>query len=129
MSISRSLPRGQSALPGFEPELLNGKVWDLSTVDYYFERFWAAYPRRIAKPVAERSFRNAMEAGVNPQVMAAGLQAWIAYWQHENRPQFIPHPSTWLNQQRWNDEPPVSRNTHPGVDYIRRQLADLDAEG
>jgi hypothetical protein len=35
----------------------------------------------------------------------AGLRA--ARWPEDR--QFIPHPATWLNQGRWDDEAPPSR--------------------
>ena len=34
-----------------------------------------------------------------------GLLNYIKFWEHnKTEKQFIPHPSTWINQRRWEDE-------------------------
>jgi uncharacterized protein YdaU (DUF1376 family) len=66
-----------------------------------FADFWAAYPRKAGKGAAEKAFAAAIAKGATVAEIAAGLnrQAWPA------DPQFIPHPATWLNQRRWQDDP------------------------
>jgi hypothetical protein len=71
----------------------------------FFEQFWTAYPRKVGKPAARRAFATACRKCPLPE-MGAGLRRWRAYWAYRNEPQFVPHPSTWLNQERWNDDPP-----------------------
>lgn len=67
-----------------------------------FELFWDSYPRKIAK-------QNALKAWlkVNPDVekiMAAlEVQKDSEQWRKDGG-QFIPHPATWLNGRRWEDE-------------------------
>jgi hypothetical protein len=39
----------------------------------------------------------------------AGLNRWKACEQWQN-PRFIPHPSTFLNQERWKDMPPAQES-------------------
>lgn len=73
-----------------------------------FERFWRAYPRKVGKPAARRAFMAMCKANVDLRVVSAGLHAWMAYWAERGQPDYIPHPSTWLNQHRWNDSPPVA---------------------
>ena len=35
-----------------------------------------------------------------------GLSVWSIYWKTaKTEERFIPHPSTWLNDQRWQDKP------------------------
>lgn len=76
---------------------------DLSWVDLFESWFWTVYPRKVGKPAALRAWK-----AVRPQsqqtidAMAAGLKLWRATW---TEPQFTPHPSTWLNQRRWEDKP------------------------
>jgi hypothetical protein len=45
-----------------------------------------------------------------------GLCAWRSVWIAENRLQFVPYASSWLNGQRWTDELPdqwaVSHASH-----------------
>jgi hypothetical protein len=70
-----------------------------------FARFWEAYPRKIGKGAAEKAYRAACAkiGGPDPPgVLLAALERVKATWRE---PEFIPHPSTWLNQSRWEDEP------------------------
>ena len=75
-----------------------------------FEQFWAAYPRKVGKGDARKSWRKI--EGV-PSLLTKILSSIAAQkkwpqWTKDGG-QFIPHPSTWLNQKRWLDggiEPP-----------------------
>ena len=67
--------------------------------DTAFDSFWARYPRKIGKPAAVKAWKAAK---ADPPAVMAGLERWIGQW-HD--PQFIPHPSTFLNQRRWEDAP------------------------
>jgi hypothetical protein len=68
-----------------------------------FEEFWSAYPRKIAKAVARKAFAKLTE---QQQLDACkAIDDHNAYWQaKETELEFIPHPATWLNQERWEDE-------------------------
>lgn len=72
-----------------------------------FERFWESYPRKVAKPAALKAYRalcNAPKA--EREKLGEGLDKWKAYWiAAKTFPQYIPHPSTFLNQRRFNDTP------------------------
>lgn len=67
----------------------------------HFEDFWAAYPRKVGKLAAERAFKVALAKGATVTDLAAGLNRQV--WPSD--PRFVPHPATWLNQGRWNDDP------------------------
>jgi hypothetical protein len=71
---------------------------------HYFDQFWAAYPRKVGKPAARRAFLAAVKRAMLLDI-AEGLARWRGHWAAENRPEFIPHPATWLNQDRWDDQP------------------------
>jgi hypothetical protein len=70
-----------------------------------FDRFWTCYPRKVAKPTAMRTWKSKVRAR-DVEVVLAGLAVWCEYWRARNEPEFIPHPSTWLNAESWNDQPP-----------------------
>jgi hypothetical protein len=75
----------------------------------YFDDFWTVYPRKVGKPAARRAWNGAVKRAAVIDI-AEGLRRWVEHWRAENRPEFIPHPSTWLNQDRWDDEPtPASK--------------------
>ena len=67
--------------------------------------FWSAYPRKTGKGAARKAWAKATD---RPPILAilANIQAHVDsdQWQREGG-QFIPHPATWLNQKRWDDEP------------------------
>lgn len=70
--------------------------------DEQFERFWKSYPRRIAKGSAKTAFEKALKKIEFEDLIVAVEN----YASNPDLPdlQFIPHPTTWLNQERWNDE-------------------------
>jgi len=83
--------------------------------DEHFEGFWAAYPRKIGKAAARRAWDKAMRV-TTPDVIGAALRA--AEWPED--PQYIPHPATWLNQGRWDDQPaPVILKERPEDELAR----------
>ena len=72
-----------------------------------FEQFWNAWPknRRIAKSTAFGIFENKYDQlpKINKLLQILELHKKQDQWQEEDG-RFIPHPRTWLNQKRWNDE-------------------------
>ena len=71
-----------------------------------FERFWSVYPRKIGKQSAKRAF-DRVKVPLETLVTAVERQKCSDQWT-QNNGQFIPHPATWLNQGRWDDELPES---------------------
>lgn len=72
-----------------------------------FESFWSAYPRKTAKPKAAQAFaRLSPDAGLLSRMLAAvSQQARSEQWTKDGG-QFIPHPASWLNARRWEDQLP-----------------------
>lgn len=67
-----------------------------------FDEFWAAYPRKAAKAAAVKAWAKAVR-DTDPSII---IQGAIRYSQDANRdPAFTAHPATWLNGQRWLDDP------------------------
>lgn len=69
-----------------------------------FNRFWEAYPRKVGKDAARSAFakRKPDEAMLTRMVTAIEAQKRTEQWQRDGG-QYIPHPSTWLNQGRFDD--------------------------
>jgi hypothetical protein len=74
-------------------------------VSVAFETFWKTSPRKTGKASASRSFERAVKKGVPAEKIIAAVETHKrgAGWKKDNG-QFIPHPTTWLNQGRWDDE-------------------------
>lgn len=71
-----------------------------------FKEFWDAYPRKASKGAARTAWSKAI-AKADPSVIIA---AAAAYRDDPNREDgFTAHAATWLNQERWDDEPLPSR--------------------
>lgn len=78
---------------------------DLSPIDRRFERFWKAYPRKVGKGAAEKSFKKYKPDDALTERMIVSVEAHKRsdQWKRDGG-QYIPHPATWLNQRRWEDE-------------------------
>lgn len=81
-----------------------------------FESFWLIYKRKIDKGRAEKSF-NRLTA--QEKILAAGgAKKWAQYWDADKTDlQYIPHPTTWLNNKRWQVEPPKATKKAPANAY------------
>lgn len=92
-----------------------------SGVDVRFETFWSAYPRKVGKDAARKAFgkRKPDEALLRVMLEAVAVQAQSPTWTKDGG-QFIPHPSTWLNEGRWQDESGPARSSD---DPVARLLA------
>ena len=68
-----------------------------------FDEFWSLYPRKIAKATARKAWAK---LSAEQQLMAAkAIDTHCQYWSaKETELEFIPHPATWLHQERWEDE-------------------------
>jgi hypothetical protein len=73
-----------------------------------FENFWEAYPRKIAKGAAAKAWPAALRrCGGDPALIIKGAEAFGAQPGREDK--FTPYPATWLNADRWLDEPEPSQ--------------------
>ncbi len=89
-----------------EKEKINNKV-SKETYMHEFEVFWAAYPRHTGKQDAYKAFVKLKPDEALMAAILAGIekQKQSAQWTKDGG-QFIPHPATWLNGCRWEDELP-----------------------
>lgn len=71
-----------------------------------FEAFWRAYPLKVKKGDAFASWRTHVKTAeqVAATMHALSWQVSQAEWTREGG-RAIPHPTTYLNQHRWEDEP------------------------
>jgi len=97
-----------------------------------FEAFWSTYPRRVGKGAARKAYEKAIKI-TTPEAIMAGLHRQLAYYATREQ-QFIPHPSTWLNQERWADDPqpsrpqPMQRRAGDMGGFAQEFLERLDAQ-
>ena len=105
-----------------------------------FDTWWAAYPKKVAKRLARKKFNDLTKEMPPLDQMLAILEmqkrskAWL-----KNDGEFIPHPTTYLNQGRWEDELEVTlpkdivnekpwHETWPGIVAKGRELGLLESQ-
>jgi uncharacterized protein YdaU (DUF1376 family) len=71
-----------------------------------FDTFWSAYPRKVGKSEARKAW-DKIGPSVDRCIQTLRWQVQSHDWLKEDG-KYIPHPTTWLNQGRWDDEPPQS---------------------
>lgn len=77
-----------------------------------FLEFWRIYPRKEGKKTAYRAFLAAQGGEATTTILAGAHR----FANDPNLPldkTFIPHPATWLNGGRWDDEPLPERKLSP----------------
>lgn len=83
------------------------KEEDKDNIQEGFEQFWDIYPRKAGKQEARRAFDRALKVATLEEIISGAR----TYATDPNRqPQFTAHPTTWLNQGRWSDEPLPTRS-------------------
>lgn len=95
-----------------------------------FTMFWMAYPRHEGKQNAQRAFEKLKpdESMLETMLRAIERQKQTSQWQ-ESGGQFIPHPATWLNQRRWEDEPLIGSKKPQNVaqDFTQRDYSQEES--
>lgn len=99
-----------------------------ASLDRAFDKFWAVYPRHTAKQDAKKAFMKVSpdDSLLNIMLTAIQRQKQTDQW---SDPRYIPHPATWLNGRRWEDEPQRA-TMKPGkvVSAAQYQQRDYDEE-
>ena len=83
-----------------------------------FDTFWKAYPRKSNKAFARRCFDKVKvnQELLDKMLKAIAQQKKSTQWQ---KPEYIPHPSTWLNGERWEDEISTAKPDRSAYDKLR----------
>jgi hypothetical protein len=83
-----------------------------------FDKFYALYPRKQGRRAAEKSWQRL--SSLEQQDALEALPNHIEYWKlKQTEKDFIPHPATWINQGRWEDEldMEVKKNKKPDLPW------------
>ena len=79
------------------------------------DRFWCATPRKVGKRASQTAHKAAIKRA-SPELIQRATEAHAAIWNELTGYQskkgkdkiealkFCPHPATWLNGDRWEDE-------------------------
>ena len=76
-----------------------------------FNIFYKAYPKKVAKAKVLSWFKSNKPKDDLFQVMMKQLEVFKkSYNWNKDNGQYIPNPTTWLNQKRWEDEIEITTN-------------------
>ena len=101
-----------------------------------FDAFWEVYPRKVSKAAAAKAWKAGKLGSITDGIVADVQKRIATEWKGAEM-QYIPHPATYLNQRRWEDEtPPQERHNrtsldrdpsqNPALDYQQREYTDAD---
>ena len=73
-----------------------------------FLRWYVEYPRKVAIQAARLAYVRALKVADkhDPDNAEALLLEGLRRFKFSPDPTYRPHPATWLNQRRWQDEAP-----------------------
>jgi hypothetical protein len=99
-------------------DIKNDKNVKNNNTDGDFDKFYSAYPRKVAKPAAIRAFKKIkpnhelLNAILKDIEMRKKSREWL-----KSGGQFIPYPATYLNQRRWEDKEDKKINLKDEIYY------------
>lgn len=91
-----------------------------------FDQFWSIYPLKKDKPAGRRAFKSAMKR-VSLETILDGAKR---YRDDPNRElQFTKNPSTWLNNDCWDNPPEPFRGKKTANEHNMELLRKIQADG
>lgn len=83
-----------------------------------FDDFWSLYPRKVVKQTARKIWAKLKPDDDLQQTILSDIRRRVKGEWNGKDMQYIPHPSTYLNQRRWEDEPSAPESArHTGLYY------------
>jgi len=80
-----------------------GKVKEKGLYSPNFLKFWNVYPKKEAKRKALTAYENIKKPIPSLQIILSSIEKQNKSDQWQDA-QYIPHPASWINQRRWEDE-------------------------
>lgn len=97
-----------------------------------FEQFWKEYPKRVGKGAAWKSWQRMSPVPPFESILSAIQKHRTSDQWKKDGGQFIPHPATWINQRRWEDDMLQDGSSAPSGDStetLAEQAKRLGIEG
>lgn len=107
--LAADFPTLTSDVPSWEREKEREKEREVETIvqsesEILFDHFWEVWPKRVAKADARRAWLKAVKKTDPAEIISAASEYAASPFRPEMK--FIPMPATWLNGERWLDDPP-----------------------
>lgn len=99
-----------------------------------FDDFWAVYPNKVKKKDALTAWRSAKLDKIADTIIADVQRRCSTEWKGQDM-HYVPHPTTYLHQRRWEDETaPTERKDsvsaasqpNPALNFEQREYKDED---
>ncbi len=113
-----------------EPEPESERVTDVTLTRAgragVFEDWWLLCPRKIGKGAAKKAFAKALKVTDEATLFLAMKRHAADVAGKDQR--YTPHPATWLNQERWTDEPEERKsNARSLADRVAARFGEVDS--
>ena len=95
--------------------------------DSDFDSWWQLVPKRVGKGQAMKAFRSALRK-TDIATLTQGIKAYAAAVEGKD-PQFVCHPATWLNGERWMDQDISLCDDDARTRQFDKGLAEAKAKG
>lgn len=97
--IPNGIGKNPKPIPDINTDIKHNKI-----IIKDFEVWWKLYPRKIGKQAAKRKYEKYVkEKTITEKLLIDALKRQLPELKQKEE-QYIPHPATWLNQGRWDDE-------------------------
>ena len=116
-TVNETVPDTDTETEQIQIKKTNKKSRSASSAE--FDRFWNSYPRKINKAQALKAFNKALTRASTDEICSG-----LAAYPFASDEQFIPHPATWLNQERWAG---LEQGARQG-EYSQEQLDKFEQE-
>lgn len=74
-----------------------------------FDQFWSLYPRKVNKKKAYECWKKIKpDLALFKKILSAVKKQSLSKQWLDSGGKYIPHPTTWLNGQRWEDEEEIT---------------------
>ena len=88
-----------------------------------FNEFWEKYPRKINKKKAKDKYVKSVDEETHKKIIKdLEVRKNSNFWEDE---QYIPHPTTYLNGERWNDVYEVSTRYQDKKPIVEIEMAGV----
>lgn len=121
-------PVGVTLTPDVAQTIDNNNINDKNIINDAFKRFWDAVPKKVAKKAALTAFKRALKE-TEADTLIQGMTAYAKMVKDKGvKADYILHPTTWLNQGRWEDEASAPEACHENFGVVSRWIPKDRAE-
>ena len=107
----------------------NNNINDKDMINDAFKRFWDAVPKKVARKASVTAFKRALKE-TDAETLISGMTAYAKMVADKGvKKDYILHPTTWLNQGRWEDEAPDPEVCHDNFGVVSRWIPKTDPNG